>query len=147
MQFSTLFLGLSAAASAMAAPAAINTEAVSAMAAVPEWTIKSFTRTCNKADTSCVVSFGIDNHLAPVTQCGYTVVGSPASQAATDGIRCGVYTVSSGWSGVFGPGNGFTTWSVVNWDLRLIAWPSYSDRELTNGVAVTPDKSYAPANL
>ncbi|KAK3356819.1 hypothetical protein B0T25DRAFT_537481 [Lasiosphaeria hispida] len=148
MQYSTLFLGLFAATSAMAAPTLdTRAEAVSAMAAVPEWTIKSFKRTCNAADTSCVVSFGVDTHLAAITWCEYTVTGAPASQAPAGGITCGPYAVSSGWSGVFGAGNGFTTWSVADWSKKLITWPSYSDREIVNGVVVTPDKSYAPANL
>ncbi|KAK4120197.1 hypothetical protein N657DRAFT_649253 [Parathielavia appendiculata] len=148
MHFSA-FLGLAAAASgAFAAPTLDNrSDAVSAMAQVPQWIIKSFTRTCNANDTSCTVSFGIDTQTAPVTACSYTVTGTPASRASTSGITCGPYTLSSAWSGQFGDGNGFTTWSVVDWSKRLIVWPAYSDRELVNGVAVTPDKSYAPQSL
>ncbi|KXX81403.1 hypothetical protein MMYC01_203079 [Madurella mycetomatis] len=149
MHFNTAILSLVAAASnAFAAPALESrSEAVSAMAAVPQWTIKSFTRTCNAEDTSCTVSFGIDTKTSPVIKCSYTVTGAPASRASTDGIVCGPYTISSGWSGQFGPEEGFTTWSVVDWNRRLIAWPAYTDRELVNGVAVTPDKSYAPQTL
>ncbi|KAL2261570.1 hypothetical protein VTK26DRAFT_3877 [Humicola hyalothermophila] len=149
MRFNTVLFGFVAAASHTLAAPAVNTraQAVSAMAAVPEWTIKSFTRTCNDDDTSCEVTFGIDTHTAPVTDCAYTVTGSPASQASTDGITCGPYTISSGWNGVFGPENGFTTWSVVDWSKHLIIWPAYADHELSNGVAVSPDKSYAPQNL
>ncbi len=148
MQYSTALVSLLAAASTvMAAPSVAPREEVSAMAAVPEWTIKSFKRTCNSADTSCTVSFSVDTHLAAATPCTYTVTGSPASQASTNGITCGPYTISSGWSGIFGPGNGFTTWSLVDWSKRLITWPSYSDAELAGGKVVTPDKSYAPANL
>ncbi|KAK3379050.1 hypothetical protein B0T24DRAFT_144615 [Lasiosphaeria ovina] len=149
MYFTTSILGFLAATTALAAPALSSRAdgSVSAMAAVPQWTIKSFTRSCNAADTSCNVSFGVDTHLAAVTNCAYTVTGSPASQATTGGISCGPYTVSSGWSGQFGPGNGFTTWAVVDQAQRLIVWPAYQDRELVNGVAVTPDKSYAPQNI
>ncbi|KAK4039661.1 hypothetical protein C8A01DRAFT_46918 [Parachaetomium inaequale] len=149
MQFNTVFLGLVAAASsAMAAPTLdTRSGAVSAMAEVPQWTIKSFTRTCNADDTSCDVTFGVDTQTAPVTNCSYTVTGSPASRASTNGIACGPYTISSGWSGQFGVENGFTTWSVVDWSKRLITWPAYNDRELVNGQAVTPDKSYAPQTL
>jgi len=113
----------------------------------PQWVIQGFTRTCNAADTSCTVSFAVNTQQSPATACSYTVTGSPASQASTNGITCGPYTISSGWSGQFGPGNGFTTWSVVDFSKRLIVWPAYNDRELVNGAAVTPDKSYAPQNL
>ncbi|GAB1321101.1 hypothetical protein MFIFM68171_11311 [Madurella fahalii] len=149
MHFNAAILGLIAAASnAFAAPTMESrSEAVSAMAAVPQWTINSFTRTCNADDTSCTISFGVDTSTAPVTNCSYTVTGAPASQAPTSGIACGPYTISSGWSGQFGPDQGFTTWSVVDRSLRLIIWPAYTDRELVNGVAVTPDKSYAPQTL
>ncbi|AEO69778.1 5ae6ead1-aae3-41a2-9ce8-1359dbdce9cb [Thermothielavioides terrestris] len=149
MHFPIASLGLLAAAGSTLAAPALNTrsEAVSAMATVPEWIIRSFTRTCNADDTSCTVSFGVDTQTAPVTNCSYTVTGAPASQTSTNGISCGPYTISSSWSGQFGPGNGFTTWSVVDWSQRLIVWPAYSDKELVNGVAVTPDKSYAPQTL
>lgn len=150
MQLNTAVLSLLAAAgTSFAAPALDSRGApsVSAMAATPQWIIRSFTRTCNAADTSCTVSFGVDTQLAPVTNCSYTVTGSPASQTSTNGITCGPYTISSGWSGQFGPGNGFTTWSVVDWSKRLIVWPAYADHELVNGVTVTPDKSYAPQTL
>jgi hypothetical protein len=151
MHFSNILVGLAATAStALAAPSNLNSraDAVSAMAAVPQWTIKSFTRTCDAADTKCTVSFGIDTGSgAAVTQCKYDVTGAPASRTATNGIACGPYTVSSSWSGQFGDGNGFTTWSVVDWSKRLITWPAYTDKELVNGKAVTPDKSYAPQTL
>lgn len=149
MHFNTIFIGLVAAAStALAAPAVDSrAESVSAMAEAPQWIIKKFTRTCNGNDSSCKVSFKIDTQLAPATDCSYTATGNPASQGSIDGVVCGPYRVSSGWSGVFGPGNGFTTWSVVDTSKRLITWPSYADHELTNGKAVTPDKSYAPQKL
>ncbi|KAL2132142.1 hypothetical protein VTI74DRAFT_4148 [Chaetomium olivicolor] len=149
MHFNHFLFGLVAAASSVvAAPTLDNrADAISAMAEVPQWKIKSFTRTCNAGDTSCTVSFSIDTQTAPATSCSYTVTGNPASRASTNGITCGPYTISSGWSGQFGPENGFTTWSVVDWGKRLIVWPAYSDRELVNGVPVTPDKSYAPQTL
>ncbi|KAK4149345.1 hypothetical protein C8A00DRAFT_47022 [Chaetomidium leptoderma] len=149
MHFNTIFLGLVAAASTAVAAPAIDTraDAVSAMADVPQWKINSFTRTCNKNDTSCIVSFAVDTQAAVATACTYTVTGAPASQASTSGISCGPYTISSGWSGQFGPENGFTTWSVVDFSKRQIVWPAYTDRELVNGKAVTPNKSYAPQTL
>ncbi|KAJ4286171.1 hypothetical protein N0V88_008115 [Collariella sp. IMI 366227] len=149
MHFNTVVLGLVAAATGALAAPALDTraDAVSAMAEVPQWKIKSFKRSCNSEDTSCDISFSIDTQAVPTTSCSYTVTGTPASRASTNGITCGPYTVTSGWSGQFGPENGFTTWSVVDWGKRLIVWPAYSDRELVNGVAVTPDKSYAPQTL
>lgn len=149
MHFNTAVLALLAAAgNTLAAPVLdARAEPVSAMAAVPQWIVKSFLRTCNAGETSCTISFGIDTQTSPVTNCSYTVTGTPASRASTSGITCGAYTISSGWSGQFGPENGFTTWSIVDWSKRLIVWPAYTDRELVNGVAVTPDKSYTPQTL
>ena len=57
----------------------------------------------------------------------------------------GPFTVGSGWSGQFGPGNGFTTFSVVRGG--LIAYPAYRDVQLANGKSVRPDQSYTPQNL
>jgi len=142
MQYSTILLSLLATV-ATAAPA----DPVSARADVKPWIIKSFTRTCNASDTSCVVKFGIDTQIAPVTNCQYTVTGNPASRTSANGVTCGAYTVSSGWSGQFGEGNGFTTWAVVDFGKKLITWPAYSDKEVVNGKAVVPDKAYVPANL
>ncbi|KAK4139900.1 uncharacterized protein C8A04DRAFT_32611 [Dichotomopilus funicola] len=149
MYFNAALLGLVAAASSVAAAPSAKSRpnTVSAMADVPAWIITSFTRTCNEGDTTCDVTFGIDTQTAPATDCAYTVIGSPASQTATNGIVCGPYTISSSWSGQFGPENGFTTWSVIDWDNRLIAWPAYNDQELVNATAVTPDKSFTPQTL
>ncbi|KAK0666550.1 hypothetical protein QBC41DRAFT_148810 [Cercophora samala] len=146
MQLTTVLLGL--VGTALAAPALEAREAVSAMAPTPQWVVKSFTRTCNKADTSCKVTFGVDTQSgAAVTNCSYTVTGAPASRAPTNGVTCGPYTLSSSWSGQFGEGNGFTTWSLVDWSKKQIVWPAYADWELVNGKAVVPDKSYAPQTL
>jgi len=143
MQFTTTALALIAAsASVMAAP--LDARAVSGMAAVPNWVIKSFTRTCNAADTACTVSFGIDTaDGAAVRACKYKVKGAPASRTRVDPLACGPYSVSSDWSGQFGEGNGFTTWAVSDWSKRRIAYPSYSDADVPNGTAITPDRSFA----
>lgn len=166
---------LASAGSTLAAPgvagARPDASAVSVSAATappPHWIIKSFTRTCNAADTSCAVSFGVDTGAQTVTSvtagasvttvvtnCSYTVTvnttitgggaaPAPASQASTSGILCGAYAVSSSWNGQFGAGNGFTTWCVVDGSRKLAVWPAYTDRELVNGVAVVPDRSYPP---
>jgi hypothetical protein len=145
MQLTTILLAAAVTAGTIAAPAPAS--AKSMMANVAEWTIERMVRTCNAANTSCKWSFSIDTHTANPTPCQFTVTGSPASQAPANGVHCGVFTVSSGWSGQFGPGNGFTTLSVVDYSGKLIVWPAYTDKQLANGVVVTPDQSYAPATL
>lgn len=82
------------------------------------------------------------------------------------------YSVTSGWSGQFGPGNGFvrtypqpprtkttcpiittdtkapqTTFAVANYPANLIVYPAYTDKEVAAGTVVTPDKSYAPQSI
>lgn len=149
MHFTTTFIGLLAAAStAFAAPTApvdAQTETIATRGAPPPWIIKSFKRSCNSADTECWVSFGVDTQLSPVVNCSYGVKGTQASRKSTDSISCGPYTISSGWNGSFGAGNGFTTWAITNQAEHAVAWPSYADRDLVNGVAVTPDRSFAPS--
>ena len=137
MQYTaTALLALFAATSVSAAPT------VQARAA--DWTITSFKRTCNTANTSCTISFGIDTHLAPVTACAYTVTGAaPVSRASTGPVTCGAYTVTSSWSGQFGDDAGFTTWAVADGAKKLIAFPAYADKEIVNEAVVTPNKSFA----
>ena len=147
MHASSIILGfLAAASTALAAPAAD----IEARAAAPAWTITDYRRSCDTKDKSCRVYFGIDTHVAGsgVTLCYFTLEGAPASQASVDGITCGPYTVSSAWSGQFGPNNGFTTLSVVNVAKKQIVWPAYTDKEAgKDNVPVTPNKSYVPASL
>lgn len=149
MHFTTTIIGLLAAAStAFAAPTApvdAQTETIATRGAPPPWIIKSFKRSCNSADTECWVSFGVDTQLSPVVNCSYGVKGTQASRKSTDSISCGPYAISSGWNGSFGAGNGFTTWAITNQGEHAVAWPSYADRDLVNGVAVTPDRSFAPS--
>jgi len=143
MQFTTTLLAALTAATSVSAAPSIQARAVSTTAQTPEWTITAFKRACNGADTSCTISFGIDTHLAPVTPCTYTVTGAPASHATVGPVTCGAYTVTSSWSDFFGADKGFTTWSVSDWEKKLIAYPSYSDADLVNGVLVSPDRSFA----
>ena len=76
------------------------------------------------------------------------VTGSPASRQKAGGPgKCGAYTVTSGWSGQFGEGNGFTTLSVVDQAKKLIVWPAYTDKQLAGGKVVKPDQAYAPTKL
>lgn len=142
MHFSTIFLAALSSGAALAAPAANLIER-----ADPNWTIVGMKRVCNAADTSCTWTFSIDTHLAAATACSFVVTGSPASQAPGNGATCGVYRVTSGWSGQFGPGNGFTTLAVVDQTKNKIVWPAYTDKELANGAVVSPDKSYPVTNL
>lgn len=140
----TLIAALSA-STAVAAP--VST------AAAEEWTLQGVTRTCNEADTSCAWSFSISTGIAntTATPCPYVVnatADSPkASQANGGPTACGAFTVLSGWSGQFGPGEGFTTLSIVDYPNKLIAYPAYKDTELVNGTAVTPDRSYPVQSL
>ena len=112
-------------------------------ASANEWTIESFTRTCTSDNTTCDISFTIDT--GSTTPCSYSVNGQPATTQSYSGQVCGAYTISSGWSGQFGVDNGFTTLSVT--DQTNIIYPAYTDQQLVNGVAVSPDQSYAPIAL
>ncbi|KAG6986638.1 hypothetical protein G7Y79_00075g099100 [Physcia stellaris] len=143
MHFQPLLLAALAAIPALSAPTPAEKSMMAA--AAPQWTIKSFVRTCNAGNTSCNYAFSIDTHSAPATPCAYTVTGNPASRASYNNVKCGAYTISSNWSGQFGDGNGFQTLAVVNG--RTIVYPAYTDKQLVNGKVVTPDQSYAPQNL
>lgn len=139
MKFSvTALLTAALASSAMAAPADAQ---VKSMSTAASWTITDAKRVCNKDDTSCDWSFGIKDGNA-VTKCAYTVKGSPASHAPQTGVACGKYSVTSAWSGQFGPGEGFTTLSVIDYKAKRIVWPAYTDKQLASGKVVKPDQSY-----
>ena len=130
------------AAAAVAAPMSKNM-----MAATSQWTLQSVQRTCNAADTTCTWTFGINNGAA-TTPCQFSVSGAPASQTGlAQAATCGAYTVTTGWSGQFGAGQGFTTLSVVDTASKLIVWPAYTDKQLAGGAVVNPDQSYSPAAL
>ncbi|KAL8812521.1 MAG: hypothetical protein Q9223_001003 [Gallowayella weberi] len=144
MQFSTFFLATFAAIPALSAPAPA-TEVSMMAAAAPQWTIKSFVRTCDTANTSCNYSFNIDTHAGATTPCTYAVTGDPAARASYNNVECSAFTISSTWSGQFGPNNGFQTLAVVNG--RTIVYPAYTDNQLVDGRVVSPDQSYTPQNL
>lgn len=143
MQFTTILVSALLSATGLAAPTEARSGAVSMMAEASTWTITSASRVCNAADTSCTWAFGVNNGTG-TTACTEVVTGSPASQTNGGPATCGVYTVTSGWSGAFGPGNGFTTFAVVNYPANLIAYPAYTDKEVASGAVVTPDKSFTP---
>lgn len=142
MQLTQLLLASGLCASALAAPAS----AKSMMATGPQWTLQNTKRVCNAEDTSCTWTFGIYPGSGDATACTYVVKGDTASQANGGPSDCEDYTITSGWSGQFGEGNGFTTLSVVN-KARQIVWPAYTDKQLEEGKVVKPDQSYAPVTL
>ncbi|KAI1878783.1 hypothetical protein JX265_002960 [Neoarthrinium moseri] len=134
-------------------PMLLSAPALSApvsMAADASWTLVAVTRTCNPGDTTCFWQFSIETGAPGATPCPYTVnatASAPASQANGGPTACGNFTVTSGWSGQFGPGEGFTTFSVIDRASKLIAYPAYTDKELVNGTAVSPDRSYPVQTL
>lgn len=166
MHTPTVFVALLIAAStSLAAPAPSTSPDSSSLEplsteAPAAWTILSYKKDCHKDDTSCNITFGIDNNKtktkkkkAAITKCTIKVTNpnGGASRTSYTGKTCdgpgGEYTVSSSWSGQFGPNNGFTTLSVIKPAENLIVWPAYSDDEVQNGKVVVPDKSYVPVSL
>lgn len=144
MQFNIAALLALSASTALAAPVSV--------AAAEEWTLQGVTRTCDAADTTCAWSFSISTGVANTTAvpCPYVVNATstaPASQANGGPTACGAFTVLSGWSGQFGPGEGFTTLSIVDYPNKLIAYPAYKDVELADGAVVSPDRSYPVQSL
>ncbi|KAF2731908.1 hypothetical protein EJ04DRAFT_442034 [Polyplosphaeria fusca] len=124
---------------------AYATTSVASHMAATQWTIRGMTRTIDSKDTLCTYDFAIDTNGDGVSKCVYSVVGSPASQTEVSpdfALGCGPFTVSSKWNGVFGDGNGFTTWQVVDYAKKIETFPSYEDWALKNGTAVEPDRSF-----
>ena len=145
MHFTTVLSLLAGTSTALAMPRAESVAARFTPATpTPDWVVQDFTRTCNAADTSCEVKLTINSQGSRPSTCRYSIKGNPASRADRTNVDCGIYKVSSGWSGQFGPKNGFTTWAIVDEAKRLRIWPAYADSELVDGRKVTPDKSYAP---
>ena len=141
------------ASSAMAAPAEVDAREVAAisMAAASTWTIESMKRSCDKPDNTCAWSFTINNNSGSKQACSYNVKrqnsNTPASHSPQTGATSGAYTHTSRWSGQYGPGQGFTTLSVVNNKDRTIAWPAYTDNQLKGGNVVKPNQSYPVQKL
>ncbi|KAJ5888602.1 hypothetical protein N7495_008643 [Penicillium taxi] len=134
----------------MAAP----TSAKSMMVTGSEWTIQNMQRVCSTDDTLCTWNFAIFNGENDTTVCTFNVsattdadVTGDASVTTGGPAECGVYTITTGWSGQFGEGNGFTTLAVVNNNADLIIYPAYTDKQLQAGIIVSPDQSYAPEDL
>ncbi|KAJ6441452.1 protein family CysZ [Purpureocillium lavendulum] len=143
----TIVTALLAASSALASPTPATTKSMKA--ATADWTIEKMQRKCAGDDSSCTWTFGINPHDGKATtQCKYVVSGPHASRANPGGPgNCGDYTITSGWSGQFGEGNGFTTLSVVDNKKRQIAWPAYRDVQVQEGKVVDPDQSYPVQSL
>ncbi|RCI12727.1 hypothetical protein L249_0504 [Ophiocordyceps polyrhachis-furcata BCC 54312] len=142
---STLIASILAASTAMAAPAA-----KSMMVPDPNWTIEHMQRICTKEGSQCTWTFAINTHLARSTDCKLVVGASNgvrAMRAKGGPVKCGDYTVTSGWSDQFGADNGFTVLSVVDDKKRLIVWPSYTDRQVEKGEVVQPDQSYSAQRI
>ena len=142
----TLFIVSLVMASVRSTPSNYHVDVSSMAANVPEWTIESMMRNCTASDAVCHWSFRVNKNdgTLPIN-CSYDVPardGAPASESPETGVSCGTFTVTSGWSGQFGPGNGFTTLSVINYTAHLIAWPAYTDKQLEDGAVVQPDQSY-----
>ncbi|KAJ8123637.1 hypothetical protein ONZ43_g460 [Nemania bipapillata] len=117
-----------------------------------EWTLNSLSRVCDGADASCTWKFGINTNEAgvAVTACNYTVAAvspAPASQSNGGPTTCGVFTITSGWSGQFGPDQGFTVISVVDYAKKLIVYAGYTDASVKNGTVVDPDLSFPVQTL
>ncbi|KAI1364521.1 surface protein 1 [Xylaria arbuscula] len=144
MQLQTLLFTLFSTTTALAATLSTSADA--------EWTLESLVRVCDSADDACTWAFGINTNEegVNVTDCSYTVGGTetaPASQSNGGPTECGVFTITSGWSGQFGDGEGFTVLSVVDYDKKLIAYAGYTDKMVTNGTTVDPDLSFPVQTL
>ncbi|KAF7547414.1 hypothetical protein G7Z17_g7755 [Cylindrodendrum hubeiense] len=150
MQFSAAFLAtILSATTVFAAPAAAGS--VSMMAKAPQWTIQTLNRSCDAADKTCTWNFKVNTGTGTATACKYVVKSAKATPKASRSnggpAKCGDFTITSGWSGQFGEGQGFTTLSVVSTSKKQIVWPAYTDKQLAGGKVVKPDQAYAPAAL
>jgi hypothetical protein len=106
-----------------------------------EWALLDLSRKCDNAATICAWTFTIDTGTASpssrqqLTPCSLLVTPTQGgSQRADEAFRgptnCGVFNVTSGWSGQFGKAAGFSTVSVFVPSLDKIGWFSYTDLEL-----------------
>lgn len=134
------------AATALAAPAEVAEQSMMA-ASTSEWTIENMHRDCDRADTTCTYKFLINTKGPSSTDCEYVHAGAPATHTPGEPAECGEFTITSVWAGAFGPGEGFTTLSIVHRDAHQIIWASYTDVQLENGNVVKPNQAYAPVSL
>lgn len=144
----TIIAVLAAASSVVAAPTPAEKSMMTQ--GIPQWTIEGVKRVCNQQDTQCNWTFKINPKIYSKTPVNFVTKSSgstPASRNNGAAQNFGDYTITSGWSGQFGPGNGFTTLAVVDNKNRRITWPAYTDKQVQGGNVVSPDQSYAPQNL
>ncbi|KAK0654727.1 hypothetical protein QBC41DRAFT_332074 [Cercophora samala] len=130
-------------AQAVAVPEAAVGSAVAPLAEV--WTIQGARRVCNSNDSECVWTFTVSTNsvYAPVP-CTVKISSDterkvPASHNNAEGVICGPYRVSAGWSSVFGVDNGFTVLPVVDMERKMSVYPSYEDKKVEKGEVVVPD--------
>jgi len=145
MQIKTILAATFATVAVAAPTPAIQITGATQNTVVGTWTIRGATRTCNSGNTQCTWTFGVDRRDgSAIKTCTFKQTGSPASQSdITTPQACGgPYTVTLGWSGIFGPGNGFSTLALKDRSAGLISYPSYEDSALANGKAVSPDRSF-----
>ncbi|KAK0736509.1 hypothetical protein B0T21DRAFT_367089 [Apiosordaria backusii] len=123
--------------------AAVGVGASNALAEL--WTIQGARRVCNADNTECTWAFTISTNsvYAPVP-CTITILSDPerkvpASQNNVEGVTCGPYRVSAGWSAVFGVENGFTVLPVVDMERKMVVYPAYEDKRVEKGEVVVPD--------
>ncbi|KAI1179874.1 surface protein 1 [Nemania sp. FL0916] len=113
-----------------------------------QWTLNALSRACDAADTSCTWKFGINTNTAGVnaTACTLVVKGTTAVPKASEAnggpSQCGAFQITSGWSGQFGPGEGFTVISVVETATQKIIYGGYKDTQVQDGKVVDPDLSF-----
>ncbi|CAH0054674.1 unnamed protein product [Clonostachys solani] len=144
MHFTKTLLSLLPTSLTLASPTPRSAGSKSMRADEPEWIIESLKRACNDADSQCDWSFRINTQAADATECVYSVQGSPASHTNGALDRCGVFSIQSGYSDVFGEDNTFSTLSISDDARELIIWASYSEKLLAGGQVVSPDQSYSP---
>lgn len=122
----------------------VPTPPVQPMATNSTLTMESLQRVCDVEDTACYWSFTI-NVDGTETECDFHITRSEdygASYSPNMGRNCGIYTITSNWSGYFGPNDGFVTLSVIDSRRGTISWPAYRDDQLEHGMIVVPDQSY-----
>ncbi|CAG9956293.1 unnamed protein product [Clonostachys rosea f. rosea IK726] len=148
MQFSVAaILTTLLAGTALATPTPMEAESteVKSMSSSATWTIRHLRRECDHNDSCCTWYFAVDDGRSQWCDCEfrtYSTHDTPASRAQGKEQWCGPYVITSGWSGQFGEGNGFTTFSVVDKGRREIAWPAYKDEQVWGGHVVRPDQCY-----
>lgn len=109
---------------------------VLATASAEDWSLEHLIRWCYFDNRLCLWEFSINTGVGTPSFCMHAVASTGAKLANEhDGCPtdCGDFRVTSGWSGQFGPGEGFTTLSVINTAQAKVAFFSYKDTEVESG--------------